>query len=510
MNTEKELSPEMNSALQALALSDIEEGMGHNVTRAQGLQEELAQRRASLLQDSVEVQALKGQEELLAEIVEEEMAHRTQVSVLSHLHLRQAEEIRVQSNEIKRLSTLLEKQQTLLEQVQESQKQQSASVAQRAQPPTSRLSELQQEAFQYLPGTVNVRHRTGIQHLSGISQNIPVAGRQHFEDELVEEATWGSNHPHHVSFAGSEEGGFTSTPLKSAAKVGEDYSLHPQQKQARQSLLTSTVSPPGHELQMAAHEFCKLHEPKINKLKGGYSATANLIFQSWLKGIRVHVEDRNLSQREAMQLIKDFTAECAHDEVEFYMGMVTDEQQTFEGLIQHLKNAFQSGETTSELISDFYARAQKKIESEEAFADELQILVCKIIARKPEFREDVSEQLKSQYAHKLKDPYYAAIAHSMLQSSEESESFTQFRGHLAMMFGGRSKLGKTSSHTAAIETSSYVISKEAGECRLSKNSRQRQRKIKQQASQISSLEAQTKNWGSCWSPSSWWKPSPGW
>ena len=152
MNIEKELSPEMNSALQALALSDIEEGMGHNVTRAQGLQEELAQRRASLLQDSAEAQALKGQEELLVEIVEEEMTHRTQVSVLSHLHLRQAEEIRAQSDEIKRLSTLLEKEQTLLEQVQESQKQQSASVAQRAQPLTSRLSELQEEVFQYLQG----------------------------------------------------------------------------------------------------------------------------------------------------------------------------------------------------------------------------------------------------------------------------------------------------------------------------------------------------------------------
>ena len=253
MNIEKELSPEMNSALQALALSDIEEGMGHNVTRAQGLQEELAQRRASLLQDSAEAQALKGQEELLAEIVEEEMANRTQVSVLSHLHLRQAEEIRVQSSEIKRLSTLLERQQTLLEQVQESQKQQSASVAQRAQPPTSRLSELQQEVFQYLPGTVNARCRTGIQHLSGVSQNIPVAGRKYFEDELAEEATWGSNHPCHVHFADSEKGGFTSTPLKPAARVGENYTLLPQQEQARQRLLASKVSPPGYDMQMAAH-----------------------------------------------------------------------------------------------------------------------------------------------------------------------------------------------------------------------------------------------------------------
>ena len=139
---EKELSPKMNSALQALALSKIKEGMGHNVTRAHGLQEELAQRRVSLLQDSTETQALKGQEELLVEIVEEEMAHWTMVSVLSHLHLRQAEEIQAQSDEIKRLSTLLKQQQTLLEQVQENQKQVNVSVAQRAQPPTSRLSEL--------------------------------------------------------------------------------------------------------------------------------------------------------------------------------------------------------------------------------------------------------------------------------------------------------------------------------------------------------------------------------
>ena len=230
-------------------------------------------------------------------------------------------------------------------------------------------------------------------------------------------------------------------------------------------------------MQMAAQEFRKLHEPKINKLKGGYSATANLIFQSWLKDIRVHVEERNLSQREAIQLVKDFTAECACDEDEFYMGMVADDQQTFECLMQHLKNASQSRETPSKLISDFYARSQKKNESKEAFADDLQILVCKIIARKLEFREDVNEQFESQFAHKLKDSYYAAIARSMLQSSGDSETFTQFRGHLAMKFGSRSKSGRTSSHTAAIETSSYVISEEAGECKLSKNSRQRQRKI---------------------------------
>ena len=79
--------------LCALALSNMEEGMGHHVQRAQALQDELAQRRASLHHDSTEAQALQGKEALLADIIEEEMAHQTQVSVLSHLHLQQAKKL---------------------------------------------------------------------------------------------------------------------------------------------------------------------------------------------------------------------------------------------------------------------------------------------------------------------------------------------------------------------------------------------------------------------------------
>ena len=107
-------------------------------------------------------------------------------------------------------------------------------------------------------------------------------------------------------------------------------------------------------MKVVAQEFCKQHKPKINKLNGGYSATANLIFQSWLKDINIHVEDWYLTEREVIQLVKAFTAEWTHDEVEFYVGMITDDQQTFDGLVNHLKNAFQSGVTVSELISDFY------------------------------------------------------------------------------------------------------------------------------------------------------------
>ena len=170
--------------------------------------------------------------------------------------------------------------------------------------------------------------------------------------------------------------------------------------------------------------------------------------------------------------------------------MIADDQQSFDGLVNHLKNAFQSGETMSELISDFYGHHQKKNKSEDTFADDLQILVRKIIAHKPSFRAEANEQLKNQYAHKLHDQYYAAIAQSVLQTSNPLKTFTQFRGHLALTFSSRSWSGKVSSWTAAIEITASVISEVAQEPKLSKNSRQRQHKIHQQATKISSLEAQ--------------------
>ena len=107
-----------SSPASALALSNIEEGMGHNAERALELQQELSQQRAFLHQELAEAEALQGKEALLADIIKEEMAYQTQVLVLSPLHLQQAKEFKSQSDEIRCLSTLLEKH---LERVQEQQ-----------------------------------------------------------------------------------------------------------------------------------------------------------------------------------------------------------------------------------------------------------------------------------------------------------------------------------------------------------------------------------------------------
>ena len=69
-----------------------------------------------------------------------------------------------------------------------------------------------------------------------------------------------------------------------------------------------------------------------------------------------------------------------------------------------------------------------------------------------------------------------------------------------MTFSGCSRSGKAGSGTAAVEVSSCVISEEVEEHRLSKYSRQRQNKINQQASQISSLEAQNRKLGQLLEP----------
>ena len=120
------------------------------------------------------------------------MAHWTQVSVLSHLHLQQPKEIKSQANDIRRLSTLLEKQQAILERVQEQQ----SRMPERPVLPMDRIEELQREAFNVLPGTVNARRGAAVPHASAISQDILVTGRSNFENELAKEATWMlHNHP---------------------------------------------------------------------------------------------------------------------------------------------------------------------------------------------------------------------------------------------------------------------------------------------------------------------------
>ena len=153
------------------------------------------------------------------------------------------------------------------------------------------------------------------------------------------------------------------------------------------------------------------------------------------------------------------------------MGMVVEEDQSFEGLIEHLKDAFQSGKILDKLICDFYGngRSQKARGTEDTFTDDLQVLARKIIVFKPAFHLEANQQLKAQYPHKLWDPYYVAMTHSTLQSSPEEETFTRYWRCLVTMFGGHTRQTKSSATSSGIDTQ---ISEIRGvEAKLSKNSR---------------------------------------
>ena len=100
-------------------------------------------------------------------------------------------------------------------------------------------------------------------------------------------------------------------------------------------------------------------------------------------------------QKEPIQLVKDFTVECAWDEVEFYIGMMAEEDQSFVGLNDHLHDAFQPAETLSELISNFYYQSQKARETEDTSPDDLHVLARKSIVQKQSCRKEANQQLKA-------------------------------------------------------------------------------------------------------------------
>ena len=94
-------------------------------------------------------------------------------------------------------------------------------------------------------------------------------------------------------------------------------------------------------------------------------------------------------------------------------------------MLKHLSITFQGGEDEVNLLAEFYSHGQKAKESEEAFADKLQILACKVISKKPDFRQDLDMTLKQHYVSQLYDKNSASIAKTLLMQMPQM-SFTQF------------------------------------------------------------------------------------
>ena len=179
----------------------------------------------------------------------------------------------------------------------------------------------------------------------------------------------------------------------------------------------------------ASKEFWQMWEPKITKLRSGYSADAELVFQSWQVDILANIQDRELDNKAAIQLIKEQTLDNACREVEFQLDLCGG-NITYQNLLRHLSVTFQGGNDEANLLAEFYSCGQKLKESEEAFADELQILARKVIIKKPDFRNNLDTTLKQRYASQLFDCNSTSIAKTLLVQMQQC-SFTEFRNELA-------------------------------------------------------------------------------
>ena len=421
----------------------------------------------------------------MEQIIEEEQAHRAQVAALSRMQLQAMERVAEQERELRRLSNLMAEHQAILRTSPERPQPQS--------PPTSpphNLARLRDEIHDVLPGTVNTVRGAA----DRVGQVPDLGNPPTFREDTLNDILEEQQEEEEVPVTPQRQVRFeTSTTIVrpvewpreriQPSKVSQVPSLEkslPRYPEAR-DLFEEGFS---QSLQAAATEFKKLCEPKVAKFKGGYSSHASLFFQSWLKDIQVYTIECRLSQWEAIQLVKDYTSEQVRSEVEYYLGLTPEQEQSYQGLIDHLSLTFQSCKTISSLIADFYNRCQRTRETEDAFTDELQILVRKIIAQKPEFIHEANQALKHQFAQNLRDPYFKVVAWGQCLSSPDSKSFTQFRGRLALMFN---RWGKQQ-HARANVTSSAV---ESGDLEhLSHNSRQRQNKIYAQAADIAQMKTE--------------------
>ena len=233
----------------------------------------------------------------------------------------------------------------------------------------------------------------------------------------------------------------------------------------------------------ASKEFQHMWEPKITKFKGGYLADTELIFWSWQVDILSHIQDQELDKKSAIQLIKEQTLENTCHEVEFQLDFCSGEI-VYQNLLKHLSIAFQGGDDEAKLLTEFYSHGQKVKESEQAFADVLQILTRKVISKKPDFHINLDLILKQRYTSQLYDHSNVLIVKTLLMQMLKC-LFMKFRNELARVLRTH-KWAATKVSSKAMSVSPAEVEPE-GEEVLSKSQSKQDQKISAQSSQIKDI-----------------------
>ena len=159
------------------------------------------------------------------------------------------------------------------------------------EPAGEQLGQLKNEIYNFLPGTVKTDR-------GGTVTNTTI--------------NWDNTtlHPKHVTFA-------TSTPKVTKEDiVGLAAPLAAETTRVSQPIPTGSLGDQSTLINLAS-EFKKMREPKIQKLKGGNTSSAQLFITGWIKEVRTVICDRQLTDEEGVQLIHEFTESKARQQVDF-------------------------------------------------------------------------------------------------------------------------------------------------------------------------------------------------
>ena len=159
-----------------------------------------------------------------------------------------------------------------------------------------------------------------------------------------------------------------------------------------------------------------------------------------MKEFRSIIKDRDLTDSESIQLAREFTEGKARQQVDFYLD--TNPIQNVQGLLEHLTAAFSSGEDEAGIKSEFYSREQLVKESEDDFAESLQILARKILIINPNFQSECNTALINQFASGLRDDIMQPLARDLI-SRKPDISFVKFRAEVANLSRSRQRKSKT-------------------------------------------------------------------
>ena len=279
-----------------------------------------------------------------------------------------------------------------------------------AGPIGEQLGQLKDEIYNFLPGTVKTDR-------GGTVTNTTI--------------NWDNTtlRPKHVTFA-------TSTPkVTNEDMVGLAAPLAAETTRVSQPVTSGSMGEQSTLINLAS-EFKKMREPKIQKLKGGNTSSAQLFITGWIKEVRAVIRDRSLTDEEGVQLIREFTESKARQQVDFYLDL--NPNPTIEGVLEHLISAFSSGEDESSIKSEFYSRKQLARETEDDYAEVLQILARKIMIANPAFQVECNGALIHQFANGLRDDIIRPLAKDLV-NRKPGIAFIKFRSEVVNLSGSRLK-----------------------------------------------------------------------